>query len=86
MDKHGDVGVGGRHAVEEGGGGGMAGGLGEAGRGHELAQQHRAAGRGHGVVQRLQLRQHVLQMQQPLLQHLNIKNNRRLLVGYTFSK
>ena len=70
MDKHGDVGVGGGHAVQQRRGGGVAGGLGQAGGRHQLAQQDRAAGRRHGGVQRLQLLQHVVQVEQALLQHL----------------
>jgi len=70
MHEHGDVGVGRGHAVEEGGGAGVAGGLGEAGGGHQLAQQDGAPRSRHGGVQRLQLLQHIAQMQQALLQHL----------------
>ncbi len=70
MDKHGDIGVGSGHAVQEGRGGGVAGGLRQAGGGHQLAEQDWAAGGCHGGVQRLQLLQHRAQVQQALLQHL----------------
>jgi hypothetical protein len=70
MDKHGDIGVGGRHAVQQGRGGRVAGGLGQAGGGHQLAEQDGAAGCRHRGVQRLQLLQHRAQVQQALLQHL----------------
>ncbi len=70
MDKHGDIGVGGRHAVQQWRGRGVAGGLGQAGGGHQLPEQDGAAGGRHRGVQRLQLLQHRAQVQQALLQHL----------------
>jgi hypothetical protein len=81
MDKHGDIGVGGGHAVQQRRGGGVAGGLRQAGGGHQLPEQDRAAGCRHGGVQRLQLLQHRAQVQQPLLQHLQTFLTNKCLSG-----
>jgi hypothetical protein len=70
MHEHGDIGVGGRHAVQQGRSSGIAGGLRQAGGGHQLPEQDGAAGCRHRGVQRLQLLQHRAQVQQALFQHL----------------
>ena len=58
-----DVGVGRRHVRR---GGRVAGRLGQVRGRDQLAEQHRAAGRGHGLVQRLQLLQDVIEVEQAL--------------------
>ena len=61
-----------RHVVEERRGGRVAGRLGQVRGRDQLAEQHRATGRGHGLVQRLQLLQDVVEVEQALLQDLEI--------------
>jgi len=56
--------------VEERGGGWVRGGLGNVGRAHKLPQQHTSPGLGHRGVQRFQLLEHFVQVEETLLEHL----------------